>query len=185
MALGVGFFSLVLSCGFAMPSSGVDGGDDSTEAIRARLAAMSAQTASSASGHFVVTGTNRLENVALGGWCAAMADRIKTITGLPVPFENRTVLLIVRDARVDVPGGAMVRHTRQGAASIHRVYLRDYAAAYGQRGRQAVCHAILAGYVDASPDAILALPPWLWKGIEQNLSPDLSAENMEQALTLW
>ena len=157
----------------------------SIDEIQSRIAAIAERSSSSASGNFIVTGANRLENVGLVGWCEDIQERIETITGLPVPFKQRTVRLIVQAGGVAAPGGVVVRHTQQGGELIHRVHLRDSAAAYDRRGRQAICLAIMAGYVGPSISAILELPPWLWKGMEQNLSPDIRAANMEQALARW
>jgi len=157
----------------------------SIEEIKSRINSISALSASSSSGHFIVVGTNRLENVALIGWCEEARDRIAAVTGLPVPFKQRTIRFIVREDCTDAPGGAAVRHARQGDALVHRIYLRNYDAAYGRRGRQALCHAILAGYVGPSVEAILALPPWLWKGLEQNVLFGVRAANMEVALARW
>jgi hypothetical protein len=157
----------------------------SIDEMQSRMAAISKLTSSSASGHFVVIGTNRLENVGLVGWCEDLQARIETITGLPVPFKQRTVRLIVHTDGVDAPHGVVARHARQSGELIHRIHLRSAAAAYERRGRQAICHAIMAGYVGPSLSSILELPPWLWKGMEQNLSPDIRARNMEQALARW
>lgn len=157
----------------------------SLDEIQSRINSISELSASSGAGHFIVVGSNRLENVTLIGWCEDARDRIAAVTGLPVPFKQRTIRIIVREDCTDAPGGAAVRHARQGDALVHRIYLRNYDAAYGRRGRQALCHAILAGYVAPSVDAALALPPWLWKGIEQNVLFGIRAANMELALERW
>jgi len=153
--------------------------------IQSRINALSESSSSSASGHFIVVGTNRLENLSLIGWCEDAKGRIATVTGLPVPFKQRTIRFIVREDCTDAPGGVAVRHAQVGASLVHRIYLRDYDAAYSRRGRQAHCHAILAGYVASSLDTILELPPWLWKGLEQNVLFGVRASNMEQALARW
>jgi hypothetical protein len=155
------------------------------QAVRARIAELSEISVISAGGHFVVVGSNRIENVSLAGFCEDVSERIESITGLEVPFEKRTVRLIVHSEGAVLPGGVSVRHAREADVVIHRIHLGSYAAAYSERGRQAICHTVLAGHVMPPLDAALKMPAWLWKGIEQELSTDIRRENMERALTRW
>ncbi|MBT3193606.1 MAG: hypothetical protein HN341_13740 [Verrucomicrobia bacterium] len=159
--------------------------DDSLESIQSRIAALSAKRASSTTGRFSVNGTNRLENASLMGWCEDIADRVESITGVPLPFEKRAVRLVVQAGVTAAPGGVAVRHGLQAGRCLHRVSLRDYDAAYALRGRQALCRVMLSSYVDKSLSAVLALPPWLWKGVEQNLLPSARNENIEHVLSAW
>lgn len=157
----------------------------SSNDIEARIAELSALSVRSGSGNFIVVGTNRVESFALGSWCDNAVKQIESITGLSVPFNNHRINLIVGDYDQNIPGGAVVRYSASGRGLISRVYLESYDVAYERRGRQATCCAILAGYTGGSPDRLFSLPPWLWKGIEQNILFDVRSRNMEQVLSDW
>jgi hypothetical protein len=185
LTLVVGLLSLSFFASFATGESSTPSADDSSSVIRARIAALSQRTARNTAGHFVIIGSNRVANVVLVGLCEDMEERISMLTGIRVPFENRMIRLHVDAGRVSDAGGARVQHSHMGETSVHDVYLANYDAAYSRRGRQALCHAMLAGYINASSTSILNMPPWLWKGIERNLVPDESANHMEDGLKLW
>jgi hypothetical protein len=174
----------VLWCCVLLPSLSA-AGEPSLESIQSRISELSKGRVRSTSGRFLVIGTNRLENVALAAWSEDIAERIETITGIPVPRKDRMIRVVVGAGSTDVPGGVAVRHRQQGKTFVHSVHLSVYASAYEPRGRQALCLAILARYVDTVPAAVLSLPPWLWKGIERNLSARERAQSVELALALW
>lgn len=159
--------------------------DDSPAAIRARIAALAARTSRSASGAFQVIGTNRLANVVLVGWCEDMADRIASLTGIPIPVETHRIQVRIDARAFDGPDASRVVYSRSGKHIIQDVYLRAYEYAYSPSGRQMLCHAMLAGYVDTPSEAPCQLPRWLWVGIDQNLFPDVSAHQMEAGGALW
>ena len=174
----------VLWCCVLLPSLSA-AGEPSLESIQSRISALSERRVRSTSGRFLVIGTNRLESVALAAWGEDIAERIESITGLPIPRKDRMIHVVVAPGSIDVPGGVAVRHHQRGKQFVHSVHLSAYALAYETRGRQALCLAILAGYVDAVPAAVLSLPPWLWKGIERNLSSRERAQSVELVLALW
>jgi len=165
-------------------STYADQGISSAE-IEARVAELSALSVRSVSGNFIVIGTNRVENFALGGWCENAAKQIEQMTGLPVPFDNYRVNLVVGQDNKGVPSGAVVRYSRNGQKKSSRVYLENYDGAYKRRGRQAICCAILAGYADLSLGERVFMSPWFWKGLEQNILFDVRSRNMEQVLADW
>ena len=159
--------------------------DISEKEIEDRFAELTAHSLRSSSGNFIVFGTNRVENFALGDWCENAVKQIEHITGIKVPFNNRMVKLIVNAENRDVPGGAIVRYSQNGSKHTSRVYLENYDVAYHRRGRQAICCAILAGYAKGSSKKTFLIPPWLWKGLEQNLLFDVRSSNMEFVLSSW
>jgi len=153
-----------------------------TEDIEARIAALSEITATSASGHFTVVGTNRVESFALGQWCENAVKQIESISGIPIPFRKRRIVITVGAENV---GGASVRYMPKGSRIISRSYLESYDSAYERQGRLSICCAILAAYTPSPAENMLSMPPWLWLGIEQNLLYDVRARNIEKALSLW
>ncbi len=160
--------------------------DDTLESIRSRIAAISEMSSRSISGHFIVTGTNRLENVALASWCEEVTDRVESVTGFSLPFNNRTVHLNVSAENAALPEVLYVQVVRRGNQWFHLVYLEDYDVAYSSEGLQRLCASLLAAYVGVSLNATEpAFPPWLVKGVEQNLWPKVRAENIEKVLALW
>jgi hypothetical protein len=181
----VGFPFVLTCCALLLAPALCVVADDSRDALRSRIAAISSQSAHSISGRFAVVGSNRLENVSLMDWCEDIADRIESLTGLPSTLGRRSVQFSVQEGTTETPGGVAIRHAQQGKKRIHRIFLRNYAAAYTPRGRQAICRVVLADYVEGPIDALLSLPPWLWKGAEQNLLPTVRIEGFERVLALW
>jgi hypothetical protein len=158
---------------------------ETDEDIRAHIASIANRSVTSSSGHFVIVGTNKLENLRLAGFCEDVSDRIASITGLSVPYDNRTIYVTILDGGVSAEGGALVRHGGNSDSTFHNVDLDSYETAYSRRGRQALCHVVMAGYVNPSLQAMLRMPPWLWKGVEQTLDALQWAVVIERVLSLW
>lgn len=182
MAIAMGGIGMMLWGGIC-PALGAT--NTSFAALRARMHALSRNTARNGAGTIFVSGTNRLDNLALLGWCEDLSERVATLTRIPVAMERHFITVTVREDAVCVSGGAAVRHGRAGGRFVHRVYLRDYDTALTRFGRQAMCHAIVATYVNTSSEAMLKMPDWIWKGIEQNTFRRVRADNMERVLLRW
>jgi hypothetical protein len=181
------FFSkIILSVLFILPMEIYAASEISLAEIEARIAALDNLSTKSASGHFVVVGTNRVENFALARWCEDASTRMKSITGMKVPFNNRRIILIVGRENSAESGKAYVRYAAPSdRRCIARVYLKDYDAAYECKGRQATCCAIISAYSGSAPETMLSMPEWLWQGIEQNLLFDVRSRNMKIVLSDW
>ena len=152
-----------------------------TAEIRKRIAALSRASMRSASGNFVIVGTNRLESFTLARWCDSAVTRITNITGITPRLEHR---ISVNTGAANT-GTAFVSYQPPGALFAAKVYLNGYTAAYETRGRQAICCAILAYYKKNPSSEMLKMPDWLWIGIEENLLFDVRSQNLEKTLTMW
>jgi len=180
------FYKITLFCLFLAFSLTLSVAQDiSSDTIEARIAALSEMTVRSISGNFIVVGTNRAESVALGHWCKDASKQIEHITGVPIPFDNLKINVIVDETHQNDDCGSIVRYSKSGLKHTSWVYLESYDAAYELRGRQAICCAILRGYLDNRSMHQFAIPDWLWKGIEQNLLFDIRSRNMELVLVDW
>jgi len=168
-----------------LPAAVSAAGEISVAEIEARIAALDKLSTKSASGHFIVIGTNRVENFALARWCDDASKQMKSIVGMAVPFNKRRITIIVGNKKSIGSGDAYVRYAANGGISIGRVYLKNYDVAYERRGRQATCCAIIAAYSRSAAETMPVMPDWLWKGIEQNLLFDVRSRNMEIVLSDW
>jgi len=173
---------IALSLFIFLPASLFGVGEITTKDIEARIAELSKLTATSASGHFTVVGTNRVENFALGQWCENASKQIKSITGIPIPFHKRRIVITISNENA---GGASVHYMPKVSRIISHCYIKSYDFAYERRGRLAICSAILAAYTPSPAENMPSMPAWLRLGIEQNLLYDVRSRNLEKALSLW
>jgi len=156
------------------------------EAMAERLAALaSTGIMKSQSGRFMVVGTNRVDSLLLMRWLEEVSDRVERITGMKLPFENREVRVILRGENGPVEDFVFLEQGFVGKTLIQRFYLSGSDAAYDEDGRQGLCRLLLSGYVEQGARKPLNVPPWLWVGVERNLSPRVRARNMTTVLNAW
>lgn len=180
-----GICSAIMLFFVVLSGGGASGAELTRDQIRAKLAELSQRTVKSASGHFVVVGTNRVESFSLGGWCEDAVKRIEQITGLPTNFGNRWIVIRIFEPGPKSGALATVNYGQSTSSAVAEVCISGYDDAYRISGRQAICRAIISVYTKYPAKEMLVVPVWLWVGIEQNLLFDVRSRSMEHALTLW
>jgi hypothetical protein len=138
---------------------------------------------------FVALGTDNVAKLDALRWAEETAGLIKTLTGKPLPFENRSFTLVLRETP-DAAWRVEASQNRSGAQLAQRLIVWNYARADMEHALEELCLLLLNGYVlqshesadsglwkwDAQPPP-LPVPYWLAAGLAQNLYPSLRARN--------
>lgn len=149
--------------------------------MAARLSDLtSASIMKSSSGRFMLIGTNRVELLMMGRWLEEVVTRVKRVTGLTLSQSDRDFRVIVTGKGALSADQALI----DGRLS-QRLRVPDSATAYSVEGHQTACRLLLSGYVSRISSGPLTIPPWLWIGVEQNLSPRVRRQNMMHILNVW
>ena len=150
----------------------------------------------SASGHFLITGTNRADNLVLAGWAEDVVTRLDKAVGIPSPFMSRVIQLLVRSGGNPRDGRLAVSEEVVPGRFVQRMTLWNHARIDVEVARRALCRLLLAGQLTATigrarragqGDAGVrrAVPAWLAEGLAQYIDPNLRGPNMMDVTGRW
>lgn len=178
------------------PAIGEDAPPTKAE-ITERIKALTAGKAlRSASGHFLVVGTNRAENLAFAGWAEDTAARLDKVLGIPSPFDSRTIHLSIRSGRTPAGGVVLAREDRAGDGFVQRMTLWNHGKVDVEEARQVLCRLLLAGHLTGTIERKSgtrgvdigvrnSVPLWLAEGLAQYVDPALRGPNAMDVIGRW
>lgn len=138
-------------------------------------------------GRFVVVGPDNLQNLDLLRWAEDVTDRVERILGIPLPFDDREIRLVVRPAE----GCPRIEFGRDagGPLRVQRLLVFGYAEIRQADAEEALCRTLLDGWLPAEGaheyEPGTSVPAWLATGLARNLYPDVRHEDRSLAIALW
>lgn len=155
----------------------------------------------SASGRFIVVGTNSVENVYIAHWAEKKTDKIEDVLGIKMPFENRVLRIIIRATTGDVGKEKQAWVTVSQGILNGRFEQRLVIYNYDNERRDvALCQLLLNGYIRkwdfrewpvagveeyTTSYSLRQVPLWLAHGINENMDAGRRAENSSDVVARW
>lgn len=179
-----------------VPPAGGEEEPLSREEISRRLKALTSARLRSASGHFLIIGTNKVESMVLARWAEDVAARLGKVVGAPAPFRSRDIHLVVRSGKTPAAGKILVGEGISGGRLLQRVVLWNHTKIDVEEARRELCRLLLGGYLGATirksagfrkGDAGVrhSVPLWLAEGMAQYIDPNLRGPNMVDVIGRW
>ena len=130
----------------------------------------------SASGRFMVAGTESAKNTAYTQWAETMADRLDRQFGMPVAFTRQHPLAIQLLGPGSPADGVVAQCGVADGAARYVLSVNEYVPLDYEELLAAWCRLALAAQVSersGKAPALDAVPQWLAVGLAQNLAADL------------
>jgi hypothetical protein len=146
-------------------------------------------TTRSASGRFLVVGSDSADNSQYTRWAEEIAGRLERLLAIPLPPLGREPIEIVRVSG-RLAGPAMRIDCRPEGATRRRLTINESRTPDYERLQEALCALLLDGYVQERQRVMGArpgepvIPQWFSMGLSQNLATETRNRN-RKIVTGW